>query len=408
LLLVHVVGLGMSVADLTPRALEIIREAQVLVGGRRLLGYFPDHPAGKIVLGKEPERALRQIPELAATRRVVVLASGDPNFYGVGPLVVKLMGAGNVVLHPNITAVQAACARLQISWQDARVISLHGRGLEPLDEALRQSRKLVIYTDPVNSPEAIAKFFLERSLGHLEFWVLEDLGQPTERVSCLSPEQAAGKKFSPLNMVVVRGDAQGREEAKPPQAILHLGLPEEALVHEAGLVTKLEVRAVVLAKLELHPGQVLWDVGAGCGSVGLEASLLLPGGRIYAVERNPDRAAQIRQNREKFGVSNLEVVEGEAPECLGGLAVPQRIFVGGGGGRLAEILNVATARLEPGGKLAIAAALLESLETARRALDKSGWEAEIVHLQVNRSRPLAGGDYLFALNPVWIIAGRKP
>ncbi len=404
---VHVVGLGMSPGDLTPGALELIRQAQVLVGGRRLLGYFPDHHAKKITLGKDPEAALRQLPDLAADRRVVVLASGDPNFYGVAPLVVRVLGAEHVAIHPNVTAVQAACARLKLSWEDAAVISLHGRSWENLDAALGRADKLIIYTDPEHTPGAIAGFLRERGLGRARLSVLEDLGQPTERLTWLTVAEAAGRQFSHLNMVVVmtEPDAIGSPETS---GSLHLGLPEEALAHEAGLITKAEVRAVVLAKLALLPGQVLWDVGAGCGSVSLEASLLLPGGGIMAVERDPERAAQIKANREKFGVRNLTVVVGEAPECLADLPTPQRVFVGGGGARLGGILGQAMARLAPGGRVVLTAARLETLETARLLVSQAGWETEVVQLQVNRVRPLGGGSYLKALNPVWIVAGVKP
>jgi precorrin-6Y C5,15-methyltransferase (decarboxylating) len=407
--LVHVVGLGMSSADLTPAALKIIRAAQVLVGGRRLLGYFPDHPGVKIPLGKDPEGDLKQLPELAASRRVVVLASGDPNFYGVAPLVVKIMGAAQVVIHPNITAVQAACARLKIAWQDARVVSLHGRELAGLAAALQGAPKVLIYTDPEHTPAVIARFLLDRGRSQAQLVVLEDLGQPTERVSRLTPGEARARQFSPLNMVAVLDESPERPSAAPPgPSPLHLGLAEEELSHEAGLITKSEVRAVVLAKLALHPGQVLWDVGAGCGSVSLEASLLLPGGRILAVERDPGRAEQIRANREKFGVANLEVVEGRAPECLAALPDPQRVFVGGGGRQLGDILQAVMARLAPGGKVVLTAALLETLDAARQILGAAGWPLEVVHLQVSRSRPLGEGAYFKALNPVWIISGGRP
>jgi precorrin-6Y C5,15-methyltransferase (decarboxylating) len=398
----------MSSQDLTPRAREIIREAQVLVGGRRQLGYFPEHPARKIILGKDPEGTLAQIPALAADNRVVVLASGDPLYYGVGPLVVKLLGADRVVVHPNITAVQAACARLQIAWQDARIISLHGRSWKSLEEALDLIGKLIIYTDPEHTPGAIARLLLERGQGAARLCVLEDLGQGTERVTWLSPEEAREREFSALNMVVILPaveaapvDAASRAQA----ARLHLGLPEEALAHQRGLITKAEVRAVVLAKLELYPGLVLWDVGAGCGSVGLEASLLIPGGKIFAVEQNPERAAQIRANVEKFGVEHLEVVCGHAPGCLAGLSAPQRVFIGGGGRELRGILKEVLDRLEPGGRVVLTAALLETLETARMVLSEAGWEMEVVQLQVSRSQPLAGGIFLQALNPVWIVTG---
>lgn len=415
---VQVVGLGMSVGDLPPKALKIIAEAQVLIGGRRLLAYFPDHAARKIPLGKEPEDTLRQIPALAASRRVVVLASGDPNFYGVGPLVVRLLGPERVVLHPNITTVQAACARLQISWEDAAIISLHGRSWEPLQTALKRPGKLIIYTDPQHTPAGIAAFMLERGLTQARLCILEDLGQDTERLTWLSPQEAKEREFSPLNLVVMLPGSFAAEALLPAAAsqdlgsaphasdpLLHLGLPDEALAHEGGLITKAEVRAVALAKLQLYPGQVLWDVGAGCGSVGLEAGLLLPGGKIFAIEQDPKRAAQIRTNREKFKVPHLEVICGQAPACFAALPSPQRVFVGGGGRALTGILEEALKRLGKGGRLVLTATLLETLETARAVLRQAGLEVEVVQLQVSRSRPLGDGTYLQALNPVWLLTG---
>jgi len=152
---------------------------------------------------------------------------------------------------------------------------------------------------------------------------------------------------------------------------------------------------------------VLWDVGAGCGSVGLEASLLLPGGRILAVEQDAERAGQIRANGAKFGVGNLEVVCGHAPECLSDLPGPQRVFIGGGGRDLADILKTVLDRLEGQGRVVLTATLLETLDRAREVLSQGGWAMEVVQLQVSRSRPLAGGIFLQALNPVWIVAGWK-
>ena len=162
---------------------------------------------------------------------------------------------------------------------------------------------------------------------------------------------------------------------------------------------------MVLAKLELSPGLTLWDVGAGCGSVGLEASLLLPGGRILAVEQDQERAAQIRANAEKFGVTNLEVVCGHAPECLANLPDPQRVFLGGGGRALGEILQEVLSRMDRAGRLVLTATLLETLETARSVLARLGWEVEVTQIQVSRSRPLAGNLFMQALNPVWIVTG---
>ena len=402
---VQVVGLGMSPADLTPRALEIIREAQVLVGGRRLLDYFPEHRSMKIPLGKDPEGTLKQLPGLAEIKRVVVLASGDPNFYGVGPLVVRVLGAEHVVIHPNLTAVQTACARLRMPWQEAAVISLHGRSWEHLAAALGRPGPLLIYTDPAHPPGEIARFLLDRGLARARFCVLEDLGQPTEQVTWMTLTEAQDREFSPLNLVVVVPEPG---EVNPARPALHLGLPEAALVHQAGLITKAEVRAVVLAKLALGPGQVLWDVGAGCGSVGLEASLLVPGGKIFAVERHPERAAQIAANRDRYRVDNLAVVCAPAPVGLATLPDPHRVFVGGGGPEIGAIIEEALRRLAPQGRVVVTAALLETLNAAQNALAQAGWEVEVVQVQVSRSHPLAGGTALQALNPVWIVTGFSP
>ena len=162
---------------------------------------------------------------------------------------------------------------------------------------------------------------------------------------------------------------------------------------------------MVLARLALYPGLTLWDVGAGCGSVGLEASLLIPGGQIIAVEQDEGRAAQIRANAAKFGVQNLRVVCGRAPECLAGLPAPQRVFLGGGGRNIKEILTEVMGRLERGGRVVLTATLLETLETARSVLTQAGWEVDLTQLQVSRSKPLAGGTFMQALNPVWIVTG---
>ncbi len=398
---VQVVGLGMGVEDLSPRARGIIETAEVLAGGSRHLGYFPDHPARKITLGKEVRQTLALLQQLAATRRVVVLASGDPNFYGIGPLVVEVMGPEAVHIHPNLTAVQAAAARLRIPWQEAAVVSLHGRGDEALSAALGRGGTIFVYTDRQHTPAWIGNWLRERGWDHARLAVLEDLGQDGERIRHLRPAEAAGETFSDLNMVVMTAAPAAAAAA------LHLGMPEEALAHEAGLITKAEVRAVALAKLRLGPGQTVWDIGAGSGSVSLEASLLTPGGRIFAVEQQAERAAQIEANLRKFRVTNLEIVCGRAPECLDALPDPDRVFVGGGGQDLPGMLAAAGRRLTSGGRLVVTAALWESLNTARGFLEDRGWETDLCQVQVSRARRLGASEYLQALNPIWIIAGQK-
>lgn len=394
---VQVIGLGMSPADLSPSMLALIQQADVLAGGRRHLAYFPDFAGRKIVLGKNLAEALADIAAAAAEQHVVVLASGDPNFYGIGPKLTALLGPQRVIIHPNITAVQMASAILGLAWEDAAVVSLHGRDLTPLRQVLGRREKIFIYTGSGAEPAAIARLLLELEWPDYRFCVLENLGQSAQRVLWLSPAEAAAREFAPLNLVVLLADSR-------PASRLCLGLPEEALAHEAGLITKSEIRAVVLAKLRLQPEEILWDIGAGSGAVGLEAALLQPDMLVYAVERVPARAAQIRANRSKLRVANLEVIAGEAPTCLADLPAPHRVFIGGGGAQLPAILTEVRRRLQPGGRVVLTATLLATLTAATNLLAAWNWASEICQLQVSVSRPLAGSCYLQARNPVWIVS----
>ncbi len=399
---VEVVGLGLGPADVTPRLRAVIDKARVLAGGARLLDWFPDHPARRLVLGGGLDAWLDQVASVVE-EGVVVLASGDPGFFGIGARLVKRLGPKRVVIHPNLTAMQAAFARLKLPWQAAALVSLHGRpegAWLDLWAALYRHDLVGVYTDPVRGPALLARALLARGQ---EFWrlaVLEDLGGENERVGWFSLEEAARGEFSPLNLVVL-------ERVARPEP-LRLGLAEEAYQHQGDMITKTEVRAAALAKLALGPGQTVWDLGAGCGSVGLEATLLTPGGRVVAVEQKPERVRQIEANRARYGAASLEVVAGRMPGCLADLPDPDRVFVGGGGYCLGPILEEAARRLPAGGVVVAGLVKLESLEVARRTMLGQGLAVEETLLQLSRGAPLAGGVRMKGLNPVWLICGQKP
>ncbi len=396
---VHIIGLGMSPQDLTAKAQKLIQAAAVLAGGRRQLSYFPSHPGEKITLGKDLDQALAAIREAAQSKQVVVLASGDPYYYGIGARLTEWLGPGQVIVHPNITAVQKACSLLKIPWDDATVLSLHGRSLDTLREVLGRAAKIIIYTAGAATPAAIARLLQTAPGPSYRMCVLENLGEASQRITWPTLAETVARTFSPLNLVVLLQEPEDAGVTDP----LHLGLPETALDHTAGLITKTEIRAVVLAKLRLLPGLVLWDVGAGCGSVGLEASLLLPGGRVLAVEQQEERARQIANNCRRYRAWNLEVVCGSAPQCLADLEPPDRVFIGGGGKHLPAILEVVAATLRPGGRVVLTASLLATLTTAVNRFQAMGWQVDLTQVQVSRSRTLSDSFYLQALNPVWII-----
>ncbi|CAO0822151.1 precorrin-6Y C5,15-methyltransferase (decarboxylating) [Desulfarculales bacterium] len=394
---IQVVGVGMGLDDLPANSLRLVEQAQVLAGGRRLLELFPRHLGQRLLLEGRLESWLNQLERLAQKRRVAVLASGDPGFFGIAQRLAEKLGPETLVIHPNVTTVQVAFARLKEPWQEAGVVSLHGRGLEDLLPALAGRKRLAVFTDPRNNPAALANLLLQRGQEDWRLCVLEDLGGPDERLGEYSLAQAAATHFSPLNLVVLKRHTW-------PQR-LSLGLAEEAYEHQAGLITKAEVRVMALAKLDLTENLTLWDLGAGCGSLGLEASLLLPGGRIVAVEREPRRVEMIAANRRRFGVANLEIVQAQLPRGLEDLPAPDRVFIGGGGAELGSIISMARGRLPPGGVMVVAAVRLEALETARRVISQEGLDLEATQIQVSRGAPLGGGTFLKALNPVWLIKG---
>ena len=396
---IYIIGLGMSLEDLSASKLERIRSADILVGGDRHLEYFPDFRGEKIRLGKDLDSAIALIGLASRVKQVVVLASGDPGFYGVGQRLVEALGAKNVIVEPNVTAHQVAFSRIRTPWNDATVVSLHGRGWEQFDGAFPNAEKMAVYTSPGFGPIEIAARLIERGQLNVHMCVLENLGSDKEKVSWMRPHEAAKKTFSPLNVVILLFEDTETETAHR----LHLGMPEEAYEHEDGLITKAEVRAVALSKLAPGPKQTLWDIGAGSGSLGIEASLLMPEGRIFAIERDPKRVEHIRINRDWYGVKNLEIVCAEAPGCLDDLPDPDRVFVGGGGSGIRSILEAVMERIRPGGRLVVTAALLETLNTTKETLKQGGFAVDIVQILVSRGRSMKAGTRLESLTPIWIV-----
>ena len=399
---VQVIGLGLGPQDLTPRMAEAIEKAEVLAGGQRLLNWIPHHAGIRLELAGGLDAWLDKVAELARDKSVAILASGDPGFFGVAKAVVKRLGSENVLIIPNVSAMQAACARLNLPWGNASHVSLHAddeKVWARLWQAMSQSDLVSVYTRPGLGPAEIASALSERGLENWRMRVLENLGAVDECISVCSPNDAADKSFSALSVVLLERIAQ---PVSP-----RLGLPEDQYQHEKGLITKAEVRAVALAKLELGPGMTLWDIGAGSGSLGIEASLLMPGGRVVALEQHPKRVKMIGTNLGRFGVGMLEIAQGKAPEALSALPTPHRVFIGGGGRELEEIVQATAERLPKNGIMVASAVLLESLEKARASMSKAGLTVDQTLIQISRSSDVAGQTMMQALNPVWLIRGKK-
>lgn len=403
---VTIIGMGMSPGDLTARHHDLIAAADVLVGGRRHLAHFADLAAEKIEIGKGLSTLLPAIRSAARDRRVVVLASGDPLYYGVGAYLVRALGPENVRVYPNVSSVAAAFARIRHPWQDVRVVSLHGRdGAAQLLAAAGEADWVAVFTDPTHTPAQVARLLLQNEVTGFEMCILENMGTAAERISWLGPESAAASAFADPNLVVLKRSPQAA--ASPPRP-LFLGMPDEQFDHQNGLITKAEVRVLALSRLQLRPRDTLWDLGAGSGSLAVEAAVFIRSGLIFAVEQNPERIQQIRRNAARFGVSNLSAVQAVLPEGLEPLPDPDRIFIGGGGRNLGAIIRQAASRLKPGGRMVVNTVLLDTIQSAVAAMQQLGWEADLVQAQISRSQRMPWSLRMTAHNPVWIVSGAKP
>jgi precorrin-6Y C5,15-methyltransferase (decarboxylating) len=404
---VTVVGIGDDgCKGLTARGLEAVAAAQWLVGGERHLAFFPEFTGERIVLKQGIGTALDRVGQIADEHNVCILASGDPLFFGVGALVVKKLGADHVELIPHPSAMQWAFARVGLGWDDATLMSLHGRPRQGFITRLRNVARAAVYTDETNSPAALAGHLLEHGETGWKLWVCENLCGPGERIRAFGvAELAACTDVGPLNVLLLAREAGWRSPAQIP--FLHEDSFAKRMPKQ-GLITKREVRLLSLAALQIRRDSVIWDIGAGSGSVAIEAAMLAPAGRVYAVEVDPEGVAICHENLRAHGVDNVVVVAGRAPEALADLETPDAVFVGGSKGSMEDIVEVALQRLRPGGRLVVNAITLENSGETYQLLRARGLVPEVTLLQVSRAEPLAHYMRFEALNPIQICAVTKP
>ncbi|HEY3238990.1 MAG TPA: precorrin-6y C5,15-methyltransferase (decarboxylating) subunit CbiE [Acidimicrobiia bacterium] len=383
-------------------AAKALADADLVVGSPRLLEAlggtpFPGAASAArrtLALGTGAATLAEALDVLAGVvGRAVVLASGDPGFFGVVRALAERFGPDALEVHPAPSSVSLAFARLGLPWDDALVASTLGRPLEEAAALAAGAAKAAVLCCAGAPPEALGRALLDAGAAFDRVAVCSGLGTAAEAVEAMTLPALAAGRFPPASVVVL---VRGSGVAASP--VLAWGRPSRAYLHRGGMITKSEVRAVVLARLELPAAGVLWDVGAGSGSVGIEAAGLVPGLRVVAVERDAAACARIRANAAAAGVA-VHVVEGEAPAVFEGLPDPQRVFVGGGG---LAVLDAALDRLVPGGRVVATYAALDRAGEAWRRL------GEMIQVSVSRAAPLAGGVRLVASDPVFVCWGPRP
>ena len=426
--MVTVIGTDASgLAGLPAPCLALVRAADLLLAPRRLLaelepwwrqeqaaGRIPaDLPCPQLLASDRPEQIFAPLEQaLAAGHSAVLLASGDPLWFGIGRLLLLQFGPERLRFHPAPSSLQLAFARIGRPWQDASWISLHGREPEPLAARLQQRpAALAVLTDPSRGGAAAVRTILAASGLEAAYvlWLCERLGHPAERVQRLAPQAPLPADLDPLHLVLLI--AEPPPAPADPAALPLFGLADGLYLQQPdrpGLMTKREVRIQLLADLELPEAGVLWDIGAGVGSIGLEALRLRPALHLWVLEARGGSAALIAANAERLGVRPAGVLEGRAPEALAALPDPDRVLLGGGGRERAAVLAEVLERLRPGGLVVIPLATVEALAELRPLLERAGCAVAVAQHQAWRGAPLADGTRLAPLNPVLVLQGRRP
>ncbi len=392
--------IGLDGSPLGAEAEAYLEAAALVVGGSRHLAALAVERGRRVVLEGDLSGALARIE--GAGGPVVVLASGDPGYFGIVRLLGERFGADELRVLPAVSSVALAFARAGISWDDAITVSAHGRDPRRAVNVCRARPKVAVLTSPGFGPAELAR--------ELEGWgrtfiVAERLGDLDERLYRGGPAEVAGEEWRDPNVVLVLDvePAAGGKRWISSGAERSGGwaLSEDAFEHRGGMITKSETRALVLARLGPGPGDMVWDVGAGSGSVAVECARL--GAAVVAVERDPTSCERIRENADRHGV-RVRVVEGEAPGALRDLPEPDAVFVGGSGEGFEEIAKLCAV----GARRAVVLSLisLERVVPAGRILEDCGLDVETTFLQASRAKGVGQLHRLAAETPVFVVSGR--
>ncbi len=408
---IHIIGIGDDGLDgLTAAGRQLIENADLLVGAEHTLVQVPKGRAERLVLSSNLDEAVTRLSAVGE-RRTVVLASGDPLFYGVARYLCDKLGKDRFEVVPHVSSMQLAFARVKESWEDAYLTNLANHALEEVLERVRGASKVGLFTSEQHPPGAVAAALLARRIDYFSAYVCENLGSPDERVTQGELADIAAERFSPLNvMILIR---KPNVPDRPSESIGRrlFGNPDEVFLQskpKQGLLTPCEVRAMALAQMDLGPASIVWDIGAGSGSVSIEAAQIAADGKTYAIEMDPDDHALILANSQHFGVRNLVPVLGRAPEAWSALPDPDAVFVGGTGREVSRIAELAYERLRPGGRLVAHVASLDSFHGVHEALQRHAGDVKIWMINLARGNYQLERLRFEALNPTFLLAVKKP
>jgi precorrin-6Y C5,15-methyltransferase (decarboxylating) len=408
--MVSILGIGDDGLDGATEAVrKLILDAELLVGSDRVLALVPKTAAQRMTLGADVEAVADRIAS-AGGKRVAVLVSGDPLFYGLARFLCERIGHDQCEIVPHVSSMQLAFARVKESWDDAYLTNLATHGLDAIVDRIRTADKVGLFTTEEHGPDAVARALLKRRIDYFTAYVCENLGARNERVTRGSLAEIAAHEFDPLNVMILVRTPDSLDVPRDASERSAFGNADETFLQSKpkhGLLTPAEVRAVALAQMALTPRSIVWDVGAGSGSVSVEAALLCPAGRVFAIEQDAEDAELIQENVARFGATSVTPVVGRAPDVWADLPDPDAVFIEGSGREVVRLAELAFARLKPGGRLVASLASIDSLHELRQALIAHTSRVNAWMLNIARGTDQLERLRFAALSPAFVIAATK-
>lgn len=395
---------------LSSAAVARLKDAKLIVGPANLLEKTSQFPGKKEVVGSDLDK-LSLLLDKHSAGDAVVLASGDPLFYGTARYLCERLGKERFEVVPHVSSMQLAFARVKESWDEAYLTNLATQSLDRVLERIRTSEKIGLFTSEQVTPAILAEQLIQRGIDYFAIYVCENLGSPDERVTRGTPAEIARQKFGPLNvMVLVRKPGVADKPSNLMRRRL-FGNPDDAFLQskpKRGLLTPSEVRAIAISEMELSSESIVWDVGAGSGSVGIEAASIADRGHVYAIEMDAEDFGLLTENTHRFGVRNLTPVLGQAPQAWEKLPDPDVIFVAGTGRAVTELVEASWPRLRAGGRLIANLASMDHVVALQTLLsERFGVEPTLWMIQLSRGNYQLEKLRLESANPTFLIKAVK-
>jgi precorrin-6Y C5,15-methyltransferase (decarboxylating) len=407
---IHIVGIGDDGLDgLTPHARQLIDKAEVLIGNLALLEKVSETRAQHIESGGSLEELQKQIVNLPDVP-TVMLASGDPLFYGISRFLTESFGKDRFEVVPHVSSMQLAFARVKESWDDAYLSNLATQPLDRVVDNIRTAERVGLFTTESIPPAVVAEALLDRRIDYFTVYVCENLGTPDETVTQGDLPSIRDQTFSAMNVMVLVRRQGAADRPSGSQRRRLFGNPDDLFLQsrpKRGLLTPCEVRCMALAELDLTPDSVVWDVGAGSGSLAIEAAAIASSGKVYAIEMDAEDYSLMLENAKMFDVPSLVPVHGQAPTAWKELPDPDAIFVGGSGRVVPDLVAAALKRLAKGGSIVVNVSSPDNLVAVQAAIDRAGLRSDVRMINIARGQYQLERIRFEALNPTFLVLGRK-